>query len=91
MTTHDLKTRPEYFVAILDGRKTFELRRNDRDFRVGDRLVLREWVDPLVGYTGRVETRRVAYKLPMDGYAHFTGLDLGYAVLALAPDLLDEP
>lgn len=41
--THALKTvNPEYY-AVLAGRKTFELRKNDRNFKVGDRVVLMEW------------------------------------------------
>jgi hypothetical protein len=39
---HILKTLPEYFAAVEDGSKTFELRKNDRDFRVGDTLLLME-------------------------------------------------
>lgn len=42
---HSLKTWPEPFQALVDGRKTFELRKNDRGFMVGDQLQLREW-DP---------------------------------------------
>lgn len=45
MKTHSLKTWPEYFEAILCGRKRFELRKNDRNYRVGDTLLLKEW-DP---------------------------------------------
>lgn len=40
---HYLKTWPEFYDAILKGEKPFEIRRNDRDFRVGDFLVLQEF------------------------------------------------
>ena len=45
MTTHDLKCWPEPFSALAAGVKTFEYRRNDRNFRAGDILKLRDW-DP---------------------------------------------
>ncbi len=52
MTTHTLKTWPEYYDAIVRGDKTFEYRLNDRDFLVGDTLNLLRW-DPQRGvYTG---------------------------------------
>ena len=35
---HELKTRPVQFDAVMRGEKTFEVRRNDDDFRVGVRL-----------------------------------------------------
>jgi hypothetical protein len=52
MNTHELKCHPHFFAAIAAGKKTFEIRRNDRDYRVGDMLNLREY-DPTFGNTGR--------------------------------------
>ncbi len=40
---HTLKTWPQYLDAIGNGTKTFEVRKNDRGFCVGDLLMLREW------------------------------------------------
>lgn len=42
MTTHELKILPEYYRAVIERRKAFEIRRNDRNFQVGDELHLRE-------------------------------------------------
>lgn len=51
---HELKTWPQFFEMVLDGRKAFELRRDDRPkgFHAGDTLVLQEW-SRTQGYTGR--------------------------------------
>ncbi|MDN0096007.1 DUF3850 domain-containing protein [Yersinia rohdei] len=51
--THQLKILPEYFQAVIDGRKKAELRTNDRDFAVGDYLLLAEWESGADEYTGR--------------------------------------
>ncbi len=40
---HHLKTLPEYFQAVIDGRKPFEIRKDDRGFNVGDKVVLEEF------------------------------------------------
>lgn len=42
-TRHELKTWPKPFASILSGFKKHEIRVNDRDFREGDELCLREW------------------------------------------------
>ena len=59
--THTLKIWPEYYAAVRDGRKTFEVRRNDRDYRPGDVLVLQEWNPQTEQYTGEETTVCVIY------------------------------
>ena len=48
---HALKIYPEYYEAVKSGKKPFEVRKNDRDFKVGDILALNEF-DPLEGKRG---------------------------------------
>jgi hypothetical protein len=59
--THELKTWPGYFAAILDGRKKFEARVNDRVFREGDTLLLVEYNPLTKERTGRSLRRKVGY------------------------------
>jgi hypothetical protein len=61
MTIYELKTWPEYFQAVWDGEKTFEYRLNDRDFQVGDMLILREFKSGV--YSGREMSVSVTYIL----------------------------
>lgn len=74
---HRLKIMPEFYQAVIDGRKTFELRRNDRDFSIGDVLILCEWDGE--EFTGREYRCHVGYVL--EGY---DGLQPGYAILGIA-------
>lgn len=65
-TIHELKTWPHAFVEVLSGRKTYEIRRFDRPFKVRDVLKLREWrPNPIgtvpAGYTGRVVFAEITY------------------------------
>jgi len=55
------KIYPKYFQAILDGRKSFEIRLNDFDIQEGDILVLKEWDKETASYTGRELEREVGY------------------------------
>ena len=65
---HDLKVWPEFYGPLVRGEKTFELRKNDRDYRVGDKLRLQEF-DPAGGvYTGSVAVFEVTYVLENTNY-----------------------
>ena len=61
--THKLKIWPEYFKYVVDGIKTFEYRVNDRDFKPGDILVLKEWNPKTEKYTRAEKKVRVTYLL----------------------------
>lgn len=62
--THDLKILPEYYRAVNEGRKTFEVRKSDRPFAVGDYVNLNEYdPDYAGGYTGRVWNGVITYIL----------------------------
>ena len=40
---HELKIYTDFFNAVISGKKTFEIRKNDRNYKVGDMLALNEW------------------------------------------------
>lgn len=73
---HKLKTWPEPFGAIVDGLKPFEIRIDDRDFKVGDHLLLFEYDPVRDTYPGGVIEARVTYILrgkPLpEGYCAMT-------------------
>ena len=82
MKIHELKTLPEFFEAVDSGAKPFEVRFNDRGFKVGDHLCLREYSNG--AYTGRVLHREISYVLDAPAYCKE-----GFVVLGLAP-IVDE-
>lgn len=78
MTTHDLKCWTEPFNAVRSGKKKFEFRLNDRDYKVGDELILREWDPVKKFYTGQVITRKYITYLLTEGF----GLPKGYCIMS---------
>lgn len=63
MSTINKKIWPEYFVAIVSGKKKFELRLNDFEIKEGDTLLLEEWDPQTSQYTGRKIEKKVTYVL----------------------------
>lgn len=79
--THHLRTWTSVYPDIECGVKSFEIRYDDRNFAVGDILVLEEWDSQVQEYTGRVCCREVTYILrDVGGYF---GLQQGYIAMAL--------
>lgn len=77
---HELKVWPEFFLNIQSGKKTFELRLNDRNFQVGDLLCLQEYDPNEKHYSGRSVYRQVVMVL-----SKFPGLEEGYVIMGIAP------
>lgn len=84
---HELKTHPSYFKSVKDGRKNFECRKDDRDYKVGDEILLKEW-KPIKGeypgsgasggFTGSICHRRITYVL-----RDFEGLKPGFVIIGI--------
>lgn len=73
---HTLKILPKYYRAIERGKKTFEVRFNDRNFQEGDMLELREWFSG--EYSGRYIRAEITYILDDPEYCKE-----GYVVLGI--------
>lgn len=77
--THELKTETQFFDAIISGKKTFEVRYNDRDYQLGDLLILKEYYPHLKKYSGNETTRRITYILEGGQF----GIDDNYIVMGI--------
>lgn len=80
---HAVKIEPEYFNKIIEGKKTYDIRKNDRVYRVLDCIALNEYV--LGKYTGRFI---LAIIVSIDEFPLY--LDSGYVILQLKPLGLKE-
>lgn len=80
---HQLKIKQCYLCHLLEGTKTFEIRKNDRDFQVGDRicfLPVTDSGDLDENYATFIPEYRINYVL-----ADFGGLQQKHVCLAIKP------
>ena len=77
MKIHDLKIDPDYFDDVITGKKTFEVRRNDRDFKVGELLNLQEYDREKREYTGHNIIKGIGYILDNQEYLREEYIILG--------------
>lgn len=75
---HELKTIQPYFDELISGQKTFELRKFDRDYEIGDYLILQEYFPDTNSYSGREQNEVIGYIL---SDAVKFGLKKGYCIL----------
>lgn len=78
-TTHELKCLPQHYEAVVDYRRSAEVRLNDRRYAVGDWINLREWCPMREEYTGRETIREITHIL--NGTTN--GIDPDYVVMSI--------
>ena len=76
--THELKTISPYYEAVESGVKMFEIRKDDRNFNIGDTLELSHWDDSVGGYDGDWIAVTVTYILRDTRF-----LPLGYCCMSI--------
>ena len=73
---HEVKLAAMYYDDVKDGKKTFELRKNDRNYKEGDKLHMLEFKDGR--HTGRTISADIVYLME-----EYTGLTEGYCILGI--------
>lgn len=76
---HKLKTWPDYFQAIWEGRKRCEVRKNDRNFQQGDILLLEEYDQVKGQYSGRFIRVHVTHLI----HGGQLGIQPGYCLMSI--------
>lgn len=79
MQVHELKTLNPFFEDVWSGLKDFEVRKNDRDYQIGDRLKLIEYGE-IRDYRPRYVLKDVKYILKGGQF----GLQSDFVILGLA-------
>lgn len=73
---HVLKSYPFNFQAVVDRTMSFQLRKLDRDYRIGDLIFLKECTEEGT-YTGRTQTAAI------NNIVLGCGIEEGYGILNL--------
>jgi len=76
---HRLKTWDEFMMDIATGKKSFEVRLDDRGFDEGHVLLLEGWDNTEKKYTEKVIEAEVTYIL----YGGQFGIEEGYVVMGI--------
>jgi hypothetical protein len=79
---HELKIHPQHYRAVLLGLKKVDIRLNDRNYQVGDLLILNEFDPKTEKYTSFQVKRKVDYII-----RDVAGLAPNYVILQLLKPL----
>lgn len=83
---YEVKSWPSFFSKMITGRKKHDMRdKRDRDYKVGDKILFREW-DPFGGgYSGRTAIFEVTYITSNDSPCSMSSaaLDRNFVILSV--------
>lgn len=79
MKIHIKKLTQPYFDDVWYDKKKFELRKNDCDYTVGDFIVLKEYDQETISYSGRKIEAIINYLLK-----DYPGIENGYCILGIS-------
>lgn len=85
-SVHELKCWPAQFAAIRRGDLRFAIRKNDRQFAVGDLVILREFNPADTTYTGQTEERMITFLYSEEEF----GVVHGYVGIGFGPGPAQE-
>ncbi len=80
---HQIRLAAMYYDDVASGKKSFELCKNDRGYKVGDTLEMQEFKDGR--FIGRIIRAKIVYMLE-----EYTGLEEGYCILGIEVEAADE-
>jgi hypothetical protein len=85
MKIHHVKSWPHQFVEVKAGRKTGELRQNDRGYSIGDQMVLHEYDPETSLYSGQTVTVEITHKVDRDNLCAVSKIALNddYVILSV--------
>lgn len=81
---HKLKTWPIFYNACVSGAKTFDIRRNDRDYQIGDLLKFVEFDPVNKRETGNTAWFKVVYLISGAEHKHI-GIHPDFVVMGIEP------
>ena len=88
MSVHKIKIKKKYYDAVLSGEKTFEIRKNDRDYQVGDII---HFVPIADDCNMIIPHNPNEYKITYVFHGGEYGLEKGYCVFGIAPTIEAVP
>jgi hypothetical protein len=75
---HEVKILPQYFEEVQSGRKTFEYRKDDRGYKAGDIIKLKEYIPETNTFTGNSLEAEITYILKGD-----LNITTDYAIMSI--------